>query len=127
MAVRSVIFNIFNYDYGCLNAHLDRGVLTVVYSCSSAGASSKDAEQAPSRLCLRVPRPDGDGHEWLSPEPGQLLLWAGEGLGVDGIEAIDHCVRVDPLGEYIEHSHSTPDPAAPATGNRQSVAFVLDE
>lgn len=114
-------FNIFNYDHGCLNAHRDRGVLTVVY-----GAPSEfPGPEASAGLWLRARGPGGP--RWLAAPPGRLLLWAGEGLACPGVEAIEHCVRVDPDGPYIERSHSRRDPAAPASGNRRSVALVLDE
>mmetsp|Transcript_72045 Transcript_72045/g.211068 ORF Transcript_72045/g.211068 Transcript_72045/m.211068 type:complete len:192 (-) Transcript_72045:35-610(-) len=136
-------FNVFNYDHGCLNTHRDRGVLTAVYgaglplrptpvrpqeeqphSATSGSSGEASDEAAPSRLWLR--RPDADGPHWLAPAPGQLLLWAGECAELPEVEAIEHCVRVDPSGPYIEHSHSTRDPMAPPTGNRRSVALVLD-
>lgn len=109
----SSFFNIFNYDHGCLNAHRDRGVLTVVYGAPS------DREDA-SRLWVR----HADG-TWWAPAPGQLLLWAGEGF--QHAEPVEHCVRMRPDGDYVEHSHSRRDPEAPATGNRRSVALILDE
>ncbi|CAK0841111.1 unnamed protein product [Prorocentrum cordatum] len=82
--------------------------------------------RAASRLWLRATGPD-DGARWVAPGSGQLLLWAGDGLELPGVEPVEHCVRVDPEGPYIEHSHSRPDPAAPPSGNRRSVALVLDE
>lgn len=114
-------FNIFNYDHGCLNAHRDRGVLTVVYGASSEALG----QDAVARLWLKVPGLGGP--DWLAAPPGRLLLWAGEGLACPGVEPIEHCVRVDPAGSYIEHSHMRRDPAAPLSGNRRSVALVLDE
>ena len=96
-------------DHGCLNAHRDRGVLTVVY-----GAPSKEEG---SKLWLKeVSGP------WLSPGSGQLLLWAGESF--QEAPAVEHCVRVAPEGDYVEHSHNRRDPQAPETGNRRSVALV---
>lgn len=79
------------------------------------GLASK--EEA-SKLWLKEP---GEG-PWLSPAPGQLLLWAGEAFAE--APAVEHCVRMRPLGGYVEHSHSRRDPEAPETGNRRSVALV---
>jgi len=116
-------FNIFNYNHGCLNTHRDRGVLTVVYGARN---TSTVAGSAPAtRLWLQARGPSGP--RWVSPDEGQLLLWAGDGLKLPGVEAVEHCVRVDPRGPYIEHSHARRDPAAPLQGNRRSVALVLDE
>eukprot|EP00434_Breviolum_minutum_P001679 symbB.v1.2.001486.t1/scaffold48.1/size388161/19 len=113
----SSFFNIFNYDHGCLNAHRDRGVLTVVY-----GAPSDHVDA--TRLWVRhVDGPLGIKH-WLAPESG-LLLWAGEGF--QHAQAVEHCVRMHPEGDYVEHSHSRRDPEAPLTGNRRSVALILDD
>lgn len=121
----SSFFNIFNYDKGCLNSHVDRGVLTVVYGIQG------EVRGEHARLWLKLPSQraseEADAHRWFAPEPGQLLLWGGEGLDVQDIPIIEHCVRVDPYGRYIEHSHVTRDPAAQPHGNRVSIALVLDE
>mmetsp|Transcript_53819 Transcript_53819/g.111799 ORF Transcript_53819/g.111799 Transcript_53819/m.111799 type:complete len:276 (-) Transcript_53819:31-858(-) len=114
----SSFFNIFNYDHGCLNSHVDRGVLTVVYG-QRMGSENPEA----TRLWIR--EPIADEARWVAPSSGQLLLWAGEGF--QSAPAVEHSVRVRPDGPYVEHSHSRPDPEAPATGNRRSVALVLDE
>eukprot|EP00419_Tripos_fusus_P075040 CAMPEP_0172899766 /NCGR_PEP_ID=MMETSP1075-20121228/162642_1 /TAXON_ID=2916 /ORGANISM="Ceratium fusus, Strain PA161109" /LENGTH=272 /DNA_ID=CAMNT_0013755829 /DNA_START=150 /DNA_END=968 /DNA_ORIENTATION=+ len=136
----SSFFNIFNYDHGCLNTHRDRGILTVVYGVEgqdiclgNAGSVSSDEGRGnphktplvPTRLWLRTTDEWGP-RRWFAPPSGSLLLWAGEELRLPGVEAIEHCVRVDPDGQYVEHSHSTPDPSAPKQGNRRSVALVLD-
>lgn len=137
----SSFFNIFNYDHGCLNAHRDRGLLTVVYGVVGADLPTSlqeelpDAHDAPggnvsgaagpSRLWLRVPRPLGA--RWVAAEPGQLLLWAGDGLRLAGVEPVEHSVRAAPEGPYIVDSHHRRDPAAARHGNRRSVALVLDE
>lgn len=119
-------FNIFNYDHGCLNTHRDRGVLTAVYGVGGEpDVHAARPQSAASRLWLRAKGPEGA--RWVAPESRQLLLWAGDGLEVSGVEPVEHCVRVDPEGPYIERSHSRSDPAAPPSGNRRSVALVLDE
>ncbi|CAE8587048.1 unnamed protein product [Polarella glacialis] len=96
-----------------------RRVLTVVY-----GAPDRSDALA-TRLWMHAP--SDEGIQWEAPAAGQLLLWAGEGLEIEGLAAIEHCVRVDPEGPYIEHSHERRDPEAPSSGNRRSVALVLDE
>lgn len=119
-------FNIFNYDHGCLNTHRDRGVLTAVYGVGGEpDAQAARPQRAASRLWLHAKGPEGA--RWVAPESGQLFLWAGDGLALQDVEPVEHCVRVDPEGPYIERSHSRPDPAAPSSGNRRSVALVLDE
>jgi len=128
-------FNIFNYDHGCLNTHRDVGIITVVYGLdgddSSEGAARAEERRLAketAQLWLEVPSEEKDGSmQWVAPAPGELLLWTGAALEVDGLVPIDHCVRVDPYGEYVAYSHSTRDPDASPNGNRCSIALVLDE
>eukprot|EP00439_Symbiodinium_sp_Y106_P060733 s491_g9.t1 len=103
-------------DHGCLNSHVDRGVLTVVYG-QRMGSENPEA----TRLWIR--EPIADEARWVAPSSGQLLLWAGEGF--QSAPAVEHSVRVRPDGPYVEHSHSRPDPEAPATGNRRSVIVFV--
>eukprot|EP00444_Apocalathium_aciculiferum_P018344 CAMPEP_0183458964 /NCGR_PEP_ID=MMETSP0370-20130417/134583_1 /TAXON_ID=268820 /ORGANISM="Peridinium aciculiferum, Strain PAER-2" /LENGTH=356 /DNA_ID=CAMNT_0025650777 /DNA_START=99 /DNA_END=1166 /DNA_ORIENTATION=+ len=103
----SSFFNIFNYDCGCLNTHRDRGVLTLVYGVGGAPA---DTGSGPgSRLWFKVPGPEG--LHWVPAENSQLLLWAGDCLGLAGVESVEHNVRVNPDGAYIDRSHHLRDPA----------------
>ena len=42
-----------------------------------------------------------------------------------GLYGAQHAVRVDPQGEFIEHSHFRRDPASAEVQNRKSAAFIL--
>jgi len=125
-------FNIFNYDHGCLNVHSDVGIVTAVYGMDGTqllhqleqNLEIAQTEQ-PSRLWLR--EVTSEGAQWVAAPGGRLLLWTGDALGLQGFDSIEHCVRVDPCGKYVSHSHSTRDPKAPDVGNRRSIALVLDE
>ncbi|CAE7297616.1 unnamed protein product, partial [Symbiodinium pilosum] len=77
----SSFFNIFNYDHGCLNSHIDRGVLTVVY-----GKRTESESDETTRLWIRKPGSDEPG--WVAPKSGHLLLWAGEGF--PAAPAVEH-------------------------------------
>ena len=91
-------FNLFNYDYGSLNAHVDRGLLTVVYGFSGTNVE----ETLRSKLWLREKSAqDSTENMWVDAEvecgPDEVLLFAGEQLEKltkGRIQAIEHCVRV---------------------------------
>lgn len=107
-------FNLFNYDYGSLNSHVDRGLITVVYGFSgtplnghdarvSEETASVDNQQPRSRLWLR----DAAASDlsapgaWVDAEvecgTDGVILFAGEQLeALTGrrVPAIEHCVRV---------------------------------
>ena len=118
-------FNIFNYDHGMLNEHKDRGVVTAIYI--EPGRLDTEAVSQ-----LWVGRSEDD---WVAMdslvERGQLVIFVGEELeamahevGLD-LLAVNHCVRVEPRGDYVSYSHSRRDPDALPVGNRRSAALVL--
>lgn len=127
-------FNVFNYDHGTLNAHVDRGLLTVV-----TGYTKNSQHETSSRLWIR----DLHTRRWIDAEAecarhsantigdncDYALLFGGEQLErLTGgrVSAIEHCVRVDPDGVFLNRSHHTRDPAAQsATGNRLSAAMIF--
>ena len=118
-------FNIFNYDHGMLNEHKDRGVVTAIYI--EPGRLDTEAVSQ-----LWVGRGDDD---WVAMDSlvkhGQLVIFVGEELeamaqevGLD-LLAVNHCVRVEPRGDYVSYSHSRRDPDTLPEGNRRSAALVL--
>jgi hypothetical protein len=119
LSYSSSFFNIFNYDYGSLNTHRDRCLLTLVWGFSDVAAKNR------TRLwCLS----NGD---WVDLEEfvsrGSLAVFVGEELELQShgeFRAAPHCVRVDPRGTCIPLGCR--DPTSAPTGNRRSVAFVLD-
>ena len=123
-------FNVFNYDHGTLNPHVDRGLITMVYGYNTNKSSSA------SQLWLR----DLETKKWIEAEAACeaddadghgsdcALLFAGEQLErLTGgrVRAVEHCVRVDPEGEFLNRSHFTRDPAADSIGNRLSAAMIF--
>lgn len=119
-------FNIFHYDYGLLNHHRDRYLVTVVAADVIPSNSAKTA--------LWVNSPN---QGWVNLderlEPGDIAIFTGEDfeelsskLGRT-IQAVEHCTRVDPTTERIRIVDNQPDPNTPKSGNRVSMAFVLSE
>jgi hypothetical protein len=118
-------FNLFHYDYGCLNTHRDRYLVTVV-----ASSPPKTLDRH-SVLWVRSPT-SGD---WQCVdsllEVSSLIIFIGEELAQISAEAgctipaAEHCIRHDPAGDYISHSHHKPDPDALPKGNRRSIALVI--
>ena len=47
-------------------------------------------------------------------------------LGIP-LYAAEHCIRVDPHGEFLSRAHFRPDPATSPSGNRLSTALILGE
>lgn len=148
----ATFFNLFNYNHGSLNAHVDRGLLTIVYGfCPDVvdpdpalSSSSSSSPVQTSRLWVRSnastsTADDDDTDGWVDVQrvcdENHVLLFAGEQLVACttsaspsaklNLRAIDHCVRVDPRGEYLSHSHHNRDPAAAPTGNRLSAAMIF--
>jgi len=124
-------FNLFNYNHGALNEHLDRGTLTVIH------VLPPQPELRASELWV-----EGADGRWRSVDEVALRASAGGAcvatllLGEEGEErlaaemeaplfAAKHCVRVDPEGAYIERSHHCPDPSTTSSGNRLSAALIL--
>jgi hypothetical protein len=109
-------FNLFNYDYGSLNAHKDRGLITVVYGfsgtqlnehvASSSGETESIDAKPRSRLWLRDAAVEDTRapEAWIDAEvecgTDHLMLFAGEQLELltnKRVPAIEHCVRVSTL------------------------------
>ena len=146
-------FNLFNYDHGSLNPHVDRGLITIVYGFSGGreggvvmdegGGDPEPEPAATSRLWVRdlstgrwrdaeaACAREGahvDGGGGGSGSSDRALLFAGERLEqltAGKVRAVEHCVRVDPDGAFLNRSHHTRDPAAAATGNRLSAAMIF--
>lgn len=125
-------FNLFHYDHGCLNAHRDRYLVTVV--CAQPAKTAKAGETLEhSALWVRSPSSGvWQNVDLLFTQPTWIIfvgeectrICADAGLN---IEASEHCIRLDPQGEYIPHSHQQPDPDSMPSGNRRSIAMVLGE
>ena len=123
----SSFFNIFDYDHGLLNAHKDRYLVTTIFADSNP-------ETAHQRSVLWV---KDRSQTWRNVDaglqPNEVVFMIGEELEAILHEvggdyyAADHCIRVDPDGEYLERAHFRRDPASLVTGNRLSTAFILGE
>lgn len=118
-------FNIFHYDHGLLNSHRDRCLVTAIFV-------HQDSTVTQPKSALWV---QGATGEWVNTDRlvqnDELIILLGEEFQAlaksAGLElwAAEHCIRVDPKGPYIEHSHHRPDPDTPVCGNRMSAALVL--
>ena len=125
-------FNLFHYDHGCLNAHRDRYLVTVV--CAQPAKTAKTGKVLEhSALWVRSPSSGVWQNVDLFLTHPTWVIFVGEectricseaGLK---IKASEHCIRLDPQGEYISHSHHQPDPDSKPIGNRRSIAMVLGE
>ena len=119
-------FNLFNYDHGALNAHLDRSLLTVI---------KVRPRLISERSSLWIANGSGrwtNGDRAVSEgaKRAVILMVGEEGarlpFAVDaGLYPAEHCVRLNPTGAYIERSHHRHDPEAHPTENRLSAAFIL--
>jgi len=113
-------FNLFNYDYGSLNAHKDRGLITVVYGFSGTQLNRHDLTNTVeavsmdtkprSRLWLRDAAVNDKvaSEAWIDAEAecgtDHLILFAGEQLELltdKCVPAIEHCVRVRDLYDTL--------------------------
>ena len=120
-------FNIFHYDYGLLNAHKDRYLITAIYADANPSTAT-------NRSVLWVRARNGS---WTNVdallEPDVMVFMVGEDLehvlkNTDlELYAAEHCIRVDPDGERLERAHFRPDPSTSTQGNRLSVAFILGD
>lgn len=118
-------FNLFNYDGGALNPHVDRSLLTVIRVQPGRNESGQQS-------ALWV---EGVDEVWRNADsdvtPADVLILIGEdceaipSIQEYPLKAAAHSVRVDPDGAYIPHSHFRPDPDTPVTHNRKSAAFIL--
>ena len=125
-------FNLFHYDYGCLNTHKDRYLITVIaaHPCTTIDEEGS----GPKHSCLWVRSAQG---KWQNVDrslrPGEIIVFVGEELeristaAGFGLYACEHCIRVDPEGAYLPNSHHQRDPQSLPAGNRCSIALVLGE
>lgn len=119
-------FNIFNYDYGLLNHHKDRYLVTVVTVHQPSDVEGRTVLWANSPTLGWV---NIDAHM----APGDVAIFTGEDFEVlsESLgarqEAVLHCTRVDPTGDRLPKYDDQPDPSTPPTGNRISMAFVLSD
>ena len=117
-------FNLFNYDNGALNPHADRSLVTAIFV--------RPASDPHHQSALWVENGHG---QWTNADAQlqdkELMVMVGEdfeALGCAeklGLYGAQHAVRVDPEGEFIEHSHFRRDPASAKAQNRKSAAFIL--
>ena len=125
-------FNLFHYDYGCLNTHRDRYLVTVI--CAQPAQTAKpDAKLEHSALWVRSPSSGLWNNIDVRFTMPTWVIFIGEELtnicaqvGLD-IQSSEHCIRFDPDAAYISHSHHQPDPDSLSEGNRRSIALVLGE
>lgn len=124
-------FNLFNYDFGSLNAHKDRGWITVTY-CRPRPANVLDRSDV---VKLWVQDHSGnwvDADSTCLADNGHIIVMAGEALeNASGgyYKAVDHSVRVNPTGSFLSNSHFKRDPAYTfqhVRSTRLSAAFILD-
>ena len=126
-AFSSSFFNIFDYEHGSLNGHKDRYLTTTIFA-----SVSMDTAHERSALWVR-----GADDIWRNVDStlgtNEVVFMIGEELeallsesGL-GLFAADHCIRVDPEGEFIERAHFRRDPTSLVGGNRVSAAFVLGD
>lgn len=118
-------FNLFNYDGGALNPHVDRSLLTVI-------RVRPGQNEGKNQSTLWVEGTDG---VWRNADQEvdieDVLILIGEDCEAIrsiqdlNLRAASHSVRVDPCGGYIPHSHFRPDPQTPTNHNRKSAAFIL--
>ena len=129
-------FNLFNYDHGSLNSHVDRSLLTVIYSTTMP---SQDANKPTIENMNQSTLWIKDSEEtWHNADelvtPNETIIMVGEDL-VDaengriasslGVFAAEHAVRVDPFGERIERSHFRRDPSCSIGVKRLSAVMIL--
>ena len=123
----SSFFNVFDYDHGLLNVHKDRYLITAIFADS-------DPKTASTRSALWVRAAHG-GWTNVDQELGanDVVFMIGEELEhllsghENSLYAAEHCIRVDPNGEFLARAHFRADPASTRTGNRLSTAFILGE
>ena len=112
--------SIFNFDYGFLNEHSDRGLLTAVFG----------RPQVADGVRVRLRCRQLDSGLWMDlgeAPPGSLVVMAGEQLehaSGGRFKAVAHSCRVDPDGARLD-TRLLSDPSAGPNGNRQSMALVL--
>ena len=117
-------FNLFNYNYGLLNPHVDRSLVTVIYSWSQTMSSE-------NKTALWIQDPNGTWHNADDmTTPSQVVIMTGEQLlevrkRSPQYYAAPHAVKVNPEGEFLAQAHHRRDPATTPTDNRLSAALIL--
>lgn len=135
-AFSQTFFNLFNYDHGSLNSHVDRSLLTVIYSHTPSQDTIKFEGTKMHQSTLWVKDNRGIWHNAdQAVSPDEAIIMVGEDLieaengaiaSSLGVFAAEHAVRVDPLGERIERSHFRRDPSCTqGVQNRLSAAMIL--
>lgn len=123
-------FNLFNYNNGLLNAHVDRSLLTVIKVRSFKLDSLSDSIPHKSALWIK-----DQVNVWRNADEEvsdhQVVIMIGEDFEALiahlklPLFAAEHAVRVDPTGEYLSHSHFRADPETTTSNNRLSAALIL--
>jgi hypothetical protein len=118
-------FNLFNYQYGLLNVHKDRCLMTAIYT--DPPPPTMLATERRSALWVKA----SDG-QWENVDDtlnyGEIIFLVGEDMeDITGVHAADHCIRVDPTGPNISRSHFRCDPDSTSKTHRASAAFILSE
>ena len=119
-------FNVFHYDYGLLNAHRDRCLITAI--------AVNQINEPVAKTALWANRSENC---WVNVdelvEPQDIIIFVGEDftelsstLG-NMVPAVLHCTRVDPEAERLIYFDDSPDPQSTTKNNRVSVAFVLSD
>jgi hypothetical protein len=133
-------FNLFNYNHDSLNKHVDRSLITVIYSttpepdATSTSLNNDNSIQRTSSLWVK----DNKG-TWHNADRAvtsdEAIIMVGQDFSEMengkvasslGVFAAEHAVRVDPMGDRIERSHYRKDPSCTAdVGDRLSAAMIL--
>jgi hypothetical protein len=115
-------FNLFNYNHGLLNPHIDRSLVTVIYS-----SHASHSEESISKTALWIQSPEGTWHNADDiTTPTQVVIMTGEQLETNQYYyAAPHAVKVNPTGELLAQAHHRRDPVSTATDNRLSAALIL--
>jgi hypothetical protein len=123
-------FNLFNYNNGLLNAHVDRSLLTVIKVRSFKPDSLSDSIPNKSALWVK-----DQVNVWRNADEEvsnhQVVIMVGEDFEALikhlklSLFAAEHAVRVDPTGDYLSHSHFRADPDTTTSDNRLSAALIL--
>lgn len=127
-------FNLFNYKNGLLNPHVDRSLITVIYS-SSSPPQLLPLTSTETRSALWIQDRHGTWHDGDRAAAGddQVLVMIGEEFQEAGLVMADddlypalHAVKVDPKGENLARPHFRPDPAQDTSIEpRISAALIL--
>ena len=126
-------FNLFNYDHGALNPHLDRGLVTIIHlrpAKNREGSSvlwvrGSDNTWCNADDCIRQCMMNGEADVRYA-----LILIGEDGAAflkenLPSLYPAEHSVRVQPSGPWIDHSHHRPDPETLPKDNRLSAAMIL--